>query len=191
MKKKVTGTVNSPGTFEHFVQFYRTDEYFLALLTDYFKQGIEAGDVCIVIATKEHLTSIKQRLELYIDYEKAVQTKKYIPLDAQDLLSDFMEKNKPNAKKFANVIGGVVDMAILRGNRVRAFGEMVVLLWQDGNTEGAIALEKLWNNLGKTRNFSLLCSYPLKEFDGQTSMLSVTSVCDQHTKVFTEEVLVK
>ncbi len=31
---------------------------------------------------------------------------------------------------------------------VRAYGEMVDLLWKDGNVDGAVQLEALWNELG-------------------------------------------
>ena len=44
------------------------------------------------------------------------------------------------------------------GRRIHAFGEMVALLWADGNRDGAIRLEELWNELRKGHHFaSVLC----------------------------------
>ncbi len=40
---------------------------------------------------------------------------------------------------------------------IRAYGEMVDLLWKDGISGAAIKLEMLWNHLANTRDFSLLC----------------------------------
>jgi hypothetical protein len=47
---------------------------------------------------------------------------------------------------------------------VRAYGEMVDLLWKDGSQKAAIRLEMLWNQLAQTREFSLLCGYSMGNF---------------------------
>ena len=48
--------------------------------------------------------------------------------------------------------------------RVQAFGEMVAVLWAEGNQSGAIRLEELWNSLRETHRFSLFCAYPMSHF---------------------------
>jgi len=45
------------------------------------------------------------------------------------------------------------------GREVRAYGEMVALLWDAGDVLGAIELEKLWNELARDLNFSLWCAH--------------------------------
>ena len=169
--------------FEHFVQFYDSEEIFIRVMSCYFTEGLLAGDICIAIATQEHLEAIKNKLAESVDLERAVQTRKLVLLDATKTLSQFMVKNKPNAGKFKRVIGNSVSIATLRAKHVRAFGEMVALLWKNGNPQGAIELEKLWNNLGATNNFSLLCAYPQKNFKDSCIEFSKESICEHHTKI--------
>jgi hypothetical protein len=44
---------------------------------------------------------------------------------------------------------------------IRAYGEMVNVLWKDGLTAAAIRLETLWNELAKSYDFKLLCGYSM------------------------------
>ena len=73
------------------------------------------------------------------------------------------------------------------GRRVRAFGEMVSLLWERGNRDGAIALEQLWNELGKRHQFALFCAYPLSAFANDAERESLSSVCACHSRVIPAE----
>ena len=41
---------------------------------------------------------------------------------------------------------------------------MVDLLWKDGHEAAAIRLETLWNQLGSTHDFALLCGYSMGNF---------------------------
>ncbi|MDP8931195.1 MAG: MEDS domain-containing protein [Actinomycetota bacterium] len=47
------------------------------------------------------------------------------------------------------------------GRDVRIYGEMVALLWEEGNILAAMALEDLWNQFAGSRAFSLMCAYPM------------------------------
>lgn len=177
--------------FEHLVQFYHDEQALMGLLSSYFKIGIENGDCFIVIATDSHLQSIKDCLGHFMDIDRAKALGKYIPLDAQKTLAEFMVKGLPDAKKFNHYVGNLVARASLHGKRVRAFGEMVALLWSQGNKDGALKLEKLWNNLSKTRDFSLLCSYPISNFYSTDEQMPFPQICTLHSNVITETKVVK
>ena len=47
---------------------------------------------------------------------------------------------------------------------VRIYGQMVDVLWKNGQQEAAIRLETLWNQLANTQAFSLLCGYAMGQF---------------------------
>jgi hypothetical protein len=57
---------------------------------------------------------------------------------------------------------------------------MVDVLWQDGLTAAAIALEMLWNQLAMTHDFSLLCGYAMGNFYKDAGM---RDICAQHSHV--------
>ena len=48
-----------------------------------------------------------------------------------------------------------------RSVKVRAYGEMVDVLWQNANQSAAIALEEMWTDLGAVYPFDLLCGYAM------------------------------
>jgi hypothetical protein len=79
-------------------------------------------------------------------------------------------------------VGGVLDRAAESQPRagVRAYGEMVDLLWKQGAAAAAIRLEVLWNQLAESRAFSLLCAYSMGNFYKQGAY---EDICRQHTHV--------
>ncbi len=51
------------------------------------------------------------------------------------------------------------------GRRVRAFGEMVAVLWDQGQNAATVRLEHLWHKLcPEEKDFSLFCTYPKAGF---------------------------
>src|SRR5262245_59867624 len=104
-------------------------------------------------------------------------------LDAAETLAQFMVKGVPDPERFRSVVGGVVAQTVSRHGRVRAFGEMVALLWAKGEHSAAIQVEALWNELGKTHLFALLCAYPMNGFGRRLDEPSFRNVCSQHSRV--------
>jgi hypothetical protein len=152
----------SPG---HYVHFYHDNSSLLAPLCDYLSSGLKNDETCIIIATEGHVTNINKLLENSgLDVNAAQSNGTYIVLDAAITLSQIMIGDMPDKKLFDDVIGSVVNQAALAGKPIRAYGEMVALLWQDGNRDAVISLEKLWNELAETLSFSLFCAYPELHF---------------------------
>ncbi|HEY6374646.1 MAG TPA: PAS domain S-box protein, partial [Edaphobacter sp.] len=71
--------------------------------------------------------------------------------------------------------------------RVAVFGEMVALLWTDGQFEAAIQLEQLWNQLARTHSFQLHCVYPLNQFSNEQDGEKLLEICAQHSHVVPTE----
>ncbi len=141
----------------HGVQFYESDAALAETVGGYVGAGLGGGETVIVIATDTHKRDILARLSAHaIDVDKASKDGRLIVLDARETLDKFMDGAMPDAERFRAVIGRVLENA---GARVRAYGEMVDLLWREGNLGAALCLEDLWNRLAKKHPFSLLCSY--------------------------------
>ena len=64
---------------------------------------------------------------------------------------------------------------------VRAYGEMVDMLWQQGKRDAAIRLEEYWNDLGKLQTFSLFCAYPMDPLDSKAYDGPLQCVCKAHS----------
>ncbi|MDQ3917112.1 MAG: ATP-binding protein, partial [Acidobacteriota bacterium] len=173
---------------EHFVQFYEADEFLLDSLAGYVGIGLAEGDACIVIATREHRDALDARLRDFgLDAEEARASGQYVPLDAAETLSRVMAGGSPSPELFKDVVGGLITSAAQGSRRVRAFGEMVALLWAEGNDAAMLRLELLWSELQKTQPFMLFCGYPLNDFKDEAHADGLAHVCAEHSRAIPAE----
>ena len=167
---------SDPGAHDHFVQLYQDPEYLVDAVADYIGNGLARGEGAIVIARPEHRARLLAQLS-----RQACQPGQLVLLDAEETLARFMTNAMPTWTTFREVIGGAIAEMRLRYPTVRAYGEMVDVLWQGGNRDAAIRLEEYWNELGKLQTFSLFCAYRLDPLDSALYGGPLESVCKVHT----------
>ena len=173
---------------DHFVQFYESDGFLLNSLSGFIGSAINKGVPAVVVATQEHRDGLNELMRANsIDVTGALASGKYVALDAAETLSKFMINGVPEPGRFNEVLGGVIASVTDGRSRVRAFGEMVALLWAEGNHDGAIRLEELWNDLQKAHAFSLFCAYPMKGFGSESLTKPHDGVCTVHSRVLPSE----
>lgn len=142
----------------HVVQFY-AGPFPAESVAAFVRQGLATGDVGIVLASPEHILEVQTKLG---------GSGRVVFLDAKETMARFMINGHPDRLKFMDTVGDLVLQASQIGNgRVRAFGEMVVLLCEAGHPEAAHELETLWNELGRMHQLQLLCAYPLSAVSGR------------------------
>lgn len=168
---------------DHVVQFYDSEKVFLDTLEGYVCGGLKSGGAVIVIATPEHSKALDQRIKASgIDLNSVRATDQYIALDAKEALSKFMVDGLPDKDKFTWLVSDTLGRASKDGRKVRAFGEMVALLWAEGNVKATLELENLWHEFCMERALSLLCAYP--RIDTTLSMgASMAEIVATHTRV--------
>jgi CheY-like chemotaxis protein len=142
----------------------------------------------VVAATPEHRNALERKLvACRINVAEAISDGRYVVLDARETLSRFMVGGAIDPKRFSDYVGGALGH-LMRGNRrLHAFGEMVALLWEDGNRAGAIELEQMWNKLASQHRFSLLCAYPIAGFNRNGEGDGIQDVCSCHSRVLPAE----
>jgi PAS domain S-box-containing protein len=176
------------GESDHFVQFYESDRYLADSVGGFIGEGLEAGGGGIVIASRPHRTAILKRLKARgLDVAGLRKRGRLVVLDAADTLAELMADGSPDPERFAREVGTVVARMARGRRRVRAFGEMVALLWAAGNRAAAIRLEELWSDLGRTHSFALYCAYPLTGVGHSDLGESFADVCGCHTRVLPTE----
>ena len=179
--------VSLPHDSRHFAQFYESDEFLVASLSEFVGAALRGGEAAIVIATPEHRLALEECLqESGLDLAAARLSGQFVSLDAAETLSTFMVGGAPEPRRFATTFGEMIAQAA-RWHRVRVFGEMVALLWADGNHDAALGLEGLWNNLHEAHDFLLYCAYPMHGFDTEALAKSLADVCAEHTHVVPAE----
>lgn len=168
---------------EHLVQIYEEDDVFLDTLQGFVVGGLQAGDGVIVIATAPHLLALDERLALSgCDLDGARLSDQYIALDAERMLERFMVNNWPDDARFEQTILQLLERARGPGRRVRAFGEMVAILWASGHAGATVRLEHLWREVCHQHSLPLFCAYPKSGFT-QNAELSVREICQAHSCV--------
>ena len=123
-----------------------------------------AEGAAIVIATPEHRAEFESRLtQAGADLAAARADGRYLTLDAagtlREILAGGLEGPALDRATFYRVIGTLIEQAAADGRPVRAYGELVALLWDDGLVNAAAQLEGLWGELGRKQPFSLFCGY--------------------------------
>jgi hypothetical protein len=165
----------------HFVQFFNEDDVLLDSVCGFIGGGLLAGAACVVIATPKRIEDLESRLTARgFDLTAARAWKQYSTLDAANTLAKFMVDGLPDATLFDEVVGTAIGAADEHHPRVLAFGEMVGLLWTQGNHEAAVQLEKLWNKLAGRYAFSLFCAYRANEIDRDAHAKAFADICAEH-----------
>jgi PAS domain S-box-containing protein len=179
---------------DHFVRFYQDDSHLYTTVGRFLREGLECGEGIVVIATPEHRAGFERAVgQGGFDVAVAMERGDLIVLDAEETLRSFLigdlARGVLDPEAFARVVGGVVEGAAagLVRRKVRAFGEMVALLFKHGNTEAALGLEDLWSGLAQTHSFQLCCAYALGDFNRATHREPFHRICAVHSHVVPAE----
>ena len=181
--------VADPRVARHAVQIYGEPSELGDAVADYLVAGFEAGEPAVVVANHRHwglFTDSLDRRGWGLDRIRA-DGGLLVAADAHATLAALMANGSPSHERFAEVVGALLDRAADRfpGRRLRVFGEMVDILAAQGQLEAATELERLWNELLDTREFSLLCGYRVDVFDRDAQTSTLPHVCDAHAHVRT------
>ena len=149
---------------DHFVQFYQDEAAFEGTLAAYCATGLRRGETVLVIAAAARLTTLRDALCAEGDVDGAERFGRYLPVESESLLARFMVGGMPSAERFARVLGEILEPRGQEVRKVRVFGEMVAILWEQGECEAALRLEELWNDLIQARRLMLFCAYPQRLF---------------------------
>jgi hypothetical protein len=180
----------APGTGaapHHAVKFYGSDDSLFTTVAGFLAEGLIARQAAIIIATPSHREAIVEHLcGRMIDCAAAIRRGDLLLLDAEDTLGLFMVGGMPDRDLFDRSVGHLVHQTLTgRPGIMRAYGEMVDVLWKQGQTDAAITLEILWNRLAHKHNFALLCGYAMGSFYKQAEQLE--AVCTQHAHVIADD----
>jgi hypothetical protein len=168
----------------HAVHFYDRPSSLIDRVCEYVRDGFRVDDAAIIICTPEHLQSIDACLTARgVDAAALRESGQYVALDAAQTLDLFIVNGRPDRQRFSDAVGGQLLRTHATYPRVRAFGEMVALLWATGNSRAALELEDMWNELLGHHPFSLLCAYSLDVLGKPASLQTVVDIAKLHGKV--------
>ena len=180
-------TVNRAEAHGHFVQFYKADEPLLNRnVGNFLWDGLLRGDGLLVIGTRQRRESLSSHLSrLGADVALARKEGQLAMLDAHEVMARFMVNGQPDWDRFQETISEALQLARPRvaSAGISAYGEMVGVLWEAGETDAAIRLEDCWNKLLHRGGITLFCGYPIDVFANDFESGRLHDVLCAHSQV--------
>jgi len=178
-------------THRHEVAFYADDAAVVDGYARFIKSVLNDGNAVIVVVTESHRPSLVRRLEAEgVDVAASIQQGSYVPLDAAEAMATLTTNGIPDPVRCAKVIGDIVIRAAkgVRGEhaRVMACGEIAPTMLLNGNAEGAIQLEHLWDEITRDYGVHTHCGY-LWKAPSKGSSLIFERICAEHSEVLGRE----
>lgn len=171
------------GTGDHACQVYGDEGELLDTLSGFIGGALWAGESALVIATEARLPQLEAQLrQTGLDLGHFRGDDRYIALPAELTLAKFCDGGWPDEQRFFQVMTPPAERARSAGRAVRAFGEMVALLWSRGQYAGAVRLEHLWNKLLAQQSMRLVCAYSRAHFS-KGSLASRRAVQNAHSRL--------
>ena len=145
---------------DHFVLTYTDDMFLARLVADFFASGLALNEAAIAIATPAHLQTFHESLIGHgVAVDAAMERGQIVFLDAELTMARFMTDDAPDPAAFLATASETLGRVRAAGfAKVRAFGEMVDLLWRR-NLQATARLEGLWNEVLAGGGVSLVCAY--------------------------------
>ena len=172
----------------HAVQFYDRDTFLFDTVAKFIRAGLSANERIFLVATKQHSDAFLERIDER-DLQRARDEGRITVLDARATLAQFMVGDMPDRERFREMVASLMDA--VPGEQtpipVRAYGEMVDLLAEDGNLRAAVRLEQLWHEVLQERPFALFCAYLMGNFHRPGDSERLTEVCASHTHLIPTE----
>jgi hypothetical protein len=174
--------LDRPRAGTHVAQVYQHADFMIEAVGHYVASGLQNGEGVVLIMRRANWTELERRLDASgADPAGAIARGQLFQYEADETLASVMKGGMPDADAFRDVVGGALARARRRYPDIRAFGEMVDILWQRGHRIGAQHLEGLWNEFIRQRPFSLLCAYRIDPLDEAAYGGPLENVCKAHT----------
>lgn len=148
----------------HEVAFYQDETSLVDGYAQCSGSALQNGHTVIIVATESQRRSLALRLERDgLDVTGAIAQGALILLDSSDALSSLMVEEMPDETRCSALVGDLVERAAesMKGERgrVQFCGGIAPILLSNGNVEGAIRLEHLWDDITRRYGVGTLCGY--------------------------------
>jgi hypothetical protein len=175
-----------PGEDGHIVQLYQDDDFYGEAISHFTAEGLVRGESIILVATKPNWENISGRLRSKgFEIEELFRRGQLTLLDAESTLPKFMRGNLPDGDIFKPLARQTIARARAGGKfpKVRWWGEMVNVLYVDGNPNGSNRLEQFFDEVAHEQKIPIFCSFLMDKFDPKIYDEAFGHVCSTHSHV--------
>jgi hypothetical protein len=184
------GLLSSAGPRDHIVQLYQDQKFLNRAVCRFAAGAIANGEGVILVPTAAHWEAFRPRLEAEgVDVKAAQDNGQLTVVDADELLPRFMKDSMPDAPVFLGLAADVIAKA--RGEnrypKVRWWGEMVNVLWEQGNVAASMNLEDQFDRLAKHHEIAIFCSFVMDNFDSEVQSRLLPRLGQNHSHLIPVE----
>ena len=156
----VPRSVGAPSQ-DHAILFYDDATHAVERLADYAAEGLRQGEAVVAVLTPPHAEALVAAMRVReVEPDVARGDGRLVLLDAASTLRTFLIDGNPDRSLLADGVGAMCARLAEGGRPLRTAGEMVAVLWADGNVAGALALESAWDELAD--ELELRCCAPTR-----------------------------
>jgi hypothetical protein len=184
------GLLAAAGPSDHIVQLYQDQQFLNRAVCRFAAGAIANGEGVILVPTASHWEAFRPRLEAEgVDVPGAQARGQLTIVDADELLPRFMRDAMPDAPVFLGLAADVIANA--RGQdrypKVRWWGEMVNVLWEQGNVAASMSLEDQFDRLAKQHEIAIFCSFVMDNFNSEVHSRLLPRLGQNHSHLIPVE----
>lgn len=170
----------------HIVQLYQDADFYGEAISHFAAEGLVRGESIILVATRPNWVNISGRLKSKgFDLPTLFDRGQLTLLDATETLPKFMATGIPDGNIFKPLAQQTIEKARRGGTfpRVRWWGEMVNVLYVDGNGQGSTRLEEYFDQVAHEETISIFCSFLMDKYDPCIYDEAFGNICRTHGHV--------
>ncbi|HEY3815202.1 MAG TPA: MEDS domain-containing protein [Caulobacteraceae bacterium] len=175
-----------PGPDGHIVQLYQDPDFYGEAISYFAAEGFARGDSIILVATDENWRNISGRLvSKGFDVPELFDRGQLTLLNATETLPKFMSGGMPDGGIFKPLARETIQRAKCGGKypTVRWWGEMVNVLYEDGNGSASHRLEEYFDQVAHEETIAIFCSFLMDKYDPRIYDDAFANVCQTHGNV--------
>ena len=171
---------------DHIVQLYQDVDFYCDAISHFATEGLIRGESIILVATAPNWVNIAAQLEgKGFAISELFDRGQLTLLDANETLPKFMRNGVPDGTIFKPLASKTIEQARGEGKypRVRWWGEMVNVLYVEGNGRASNQLEQFFDQVAHEQNIAIFCSFLMDQYDPAIYEEAFSNVCATHSKV--------
>lgn len=171
----------------HEMTVYSSESFLRSSVTEFLAPALQGEGAVVIVASAVHAAMLETALaERGIDLSRARRAGRLLVVDAAETLAEVRIGGAIDDARLRPLLEEVLDQAGTATREVRVYGEIVSLLWAEGDVAGAMQVEGLWEGLRRQRPFLLHCGYHVADIDRAEGAGELADIRACHDRTYDE-----
>lgn len=173
-------------TYSHRIDFYNDDPSFVAAFICFIQNALRSGNAVMGLVTDTHRQEIIASLEASgIDTGAIIADWRLVLVDVAEVTGQVMVNGKLDPERL--LINSLGTLEVMKKNNpnahISAGGECAPFLLAQGNSEAALGVERLWDDLARLLGLEIVCGYVLATGSAVQELPLYREISSVHSQV--------